>query len=370
MPYNNSATPSAFTVYARVENTATGCFNTTSLDVNVRNSPDVSTKTQYIDACDTDHDGFDVFNLTDVISDVLQGLTGVNTSFYLTYEEAESRTNPIPDPTNFSNTIQDVQEVYLRVEDDTTGCPTIVPVQVHTNLLLTGTNIEDYAICDDESNDGVGDFYLNVISAFIANDLPNINVTYYHSQTDLDTNTNAIDETTPLTATSPKILYIDIENTVSGCHEQSQIKLLVNPVLLFKPLAPLEYCDTDEDGIVDVDLHSLDAEVTGGNTNFEVHYFLTEQEAIDNNVNNEISFPSVSGTQSFYARIVNIASSCKTINKFEITVNPAPAITQPSSIIECDDDQDGFYTVNLESKIQEIVADPTGLNIDFFHIVK
>ncbi len=366
IPYTNSTTPTSFSVFVRVQNTLTGCFTTTTLDVNVRNSPDVSTDIQYIDACDADHDGFANFDLTQVINNVLQGLTGVTPSFHFTYDEAESGTNAIVNPNSFDNTTENVQEVYLRIEDDITKCPTIVPVQVHTNLLLTGTNIEDYALCDDETNDGIGDFYLNVVSGFIANDIPNIDITFYESQTDLDSNTNPIDETVPYTATSPKILYIDLENTASGCHEKSEIKLLVNPILLFKPAAPVPYCDTDQDGVVNVDLHSLDDTVTNGNTDFEVHYFLTEQEAIDNNINNEIYTYSVSGTQTFYARIVNIASGCHTENSFDITINPAPSVSQPNNIIECDNDQDGFYVINLQNKIPEIVADPTNLDIDFF----
>ncbi|MFH4966137.1 choice-of-anchor L domain-containing protein [Gaetbulibacter sp. M235] len=365
-PYINSSTPSSFSVFARVQNTLTGCISTTTLDVNVRNSPIVNTDIQYIDACDTDHDGFDNFDLTQVINDVLQGLAGVTTSFHLTYNEAESGTNPISNPSSFDNTTENVQEVYLRVEDSSSGCPTIVPVQVHTNLLLTGTNIEDYALCDDETNDGIGDFYLNVVSGYITNDIPNIDITFYESQNDLDNNLNPIDETVPYTATSPKILYIDLENTLTNCHEKSQIKLLVNPVLLFKPAAPVPYCDTDQDGVVDVDLHSLDDTVNNGNTDFEVHYFLTLQEAKDNNVNNEIYTYPVSGTQTFYARIVNIASGCHTENSFDIIINPAPAVSQPSDIIICDTDQDGFYVINLQNKIPEIVSDPTGLNIGFF----
>ena len=57
---------------------------------------------------------------------------------------------PIPDPTNYQQyKIKDVQTVFIRVEDNNTGCPTIVPIEVHTNLLLTGTNIQDFALCDD-----------------------------------------------------------------------------------------------------------------------------------------------------------------------------------------------------------------------------
>lgn len=364
-PYVNSSSPNSQSFFVRITNTLTSCFNITTLDVIVTNSPIVIRDIQYIDACDTDHDTFASFDLTQVIPNVLNGLTGVSTSFYLTHDDAEAGSNPIADPANFFNTTPEVQTVFIRVEDNSTGCPTIVPIEVHTNLLLTGTNIEDYALCDDAANDGIADFFLNLITTHIANELPNITVTYYENQTDLINNNtaNALDPGIPFTATSSTPLYINISN--GTCSEQGEIKLLVNPILLFNPANPLPYCDDDTDGVVNVDLHSLDEQVNQGNLNFEVFYFLTQQDAEDNT--NELAplYP-ISGTVTLFARIVNIDSSCYTVNSFNITVVPAPAISQPSPFIICDTDQDGFSVINLESKIPEIVSSTIGLDISFF----
>ena len=136
---------------------------------------------------------------------------------------------------------------------------------------------------------------------------------------------------------------------------------------MFDQVAPQEYCDDDDDGTVNVDLHSLDDIVNSGNTNFEVHYFLTEQEAIDNNANDEISFYSVTGSQTFYARIENINSSCHTENRVDIVIIPSPVLLTPTvDFIVCDNDQDGISIINLEDKIPEIVVNTSGLNISFF----
>ncbi|MGZ0016406.1 choice-of-anchor L domain-containing protein [Yeosuana sp. AK3] len=364
-PFVNVSSPNSQLFYVRVINAQTGCVNTTTLTVDIVNSPIVNTDTQFIDACDPDHDGFASFNLTEVISDVLQGLTGVSTTFHETFEDAENGTNAIANETNYQNIDLEVQTVFIRVTDNTTGCPTIVPIEIHTNLLLTGTEIGDFALCDDATNDGIANFFLNVITDFIANELPNIDVTFYETQTDLDNNTNPIDETVPYSATSPQTLFINIVDTVSGCSEQAEIQLLVNPILLFNPVSPIEYCDSDEDGIVNVDLHSLDAIINSGNSNFQVTYFQTLQDAKDN-INELPPFYSVTGTETFFARLENIDSGCHTENQFDITVIPAPAVTQPTGFIICDNDQDGFSMINLENKIPEIVSDTTGLTISFF----
>lgn len=366
-PYVNNSSPNAQSFFVRVIDNLTGCVKTTTLTVDVINSPIINTDTQFIDACDTDHDSFASFDLTQIVPNVIQGLTGVTWTFHLTYDDAETGSNAIADPSNFINTTPDVQTVFISVLDDITGCPSIVPIEVHTNLLLTGTEIEDFALCDDASNDGIADFFLDIITIYIANDLPNINVNYYEDPLDsVDNNiANALDVSMPYTASSPQTLYVYIEDTITGCFENAEIKLLVNPILLFQPVAPVQYCDSDEDGIVNVDLHTLDTIVNNGNTNFEVTYFLSESDAKDN-INELPPLYSVTGIKEFWARLENIDSGCHTENRFEIEVYPAPAVTQPSPFLICDNDQDGFSIVNLEDKIPEIVTDTAGLTITFY----
>ena len=92
--------------------------------------------------------------------------------------------NIIADETNYQYTNAVIEPgsatIYLRIEDETTGCATIVPFEIHTNLLLTGTDTGDFALCDtnDNSTDSL-DFYLNPIENFIANDLPNSYNSYF-----------------------------------------------------------------------------------------------------------------------------------------------------------------------------------------------
>lgn len=369
-PYVNTNTPTEV-VYARIIDTQTGCVNTTSLTINITTSPIVNRDTQYIDACDTDHDGSADFDLTQVINDVLMGLTGVTFTFHETLPDAQTGDNPIADETNYQyqNALLEPGNatLYIRIVDDITGCASIVPLEVHTNLLLTGTDTGDFALCDtnDDTNDTLA-FDLNIVALYIANELPNIFVTFYETETDRDTDNNPLDDSIPYPATSPTTLYIKIDDVISGCSDFSEITLLVNPVILFNPTAPIPYCDTDDDGIVSIDLASLDDTVTGGNPNFEVRYYPTYTDA-ENNTNQLPPFyTNTLMVETIYARIENIDTSCNTINPFEIQINVAPAATSPSPILICDNDQDGFSIINLEDKISETVTSTAGLNIDFF----
>lgn len=370
VPYINTNTP-VDVVFVRIVDSQTGCVNTTSLTVNITTSPIVNMNTQYLDACDTDHDGNANFDLTQVINDILMGLTGVTVTFHETLPDAQTGSNPVADETNYQYQNAVIEPgsgtLYVRIVDDVTGCASLVPLEVHTNLLLTGTDTGDFALCDtnDDENDTL-EFNLNTVALFIANELPNIVVTFYETENDRDTDTNPLDSNILYAATSPTTLYIKIDDVGSGCSEFSEITLLINPVLLFNPANPLPYCDTDDDGFVSIDLASLDDTVTGGNPNFEVRYFPTDADAQNNTNQLPPFYTNTSMIETIYARIENIDTGCSTINPFDIQINLAPAATSPSPIIICDNDQDGFSVINLDDKIPETVTSTTGINIDFF----
>ena len=369
-PYINTNTPNEM-VFVRIVNTLTGCTVTSNLDVEITISPIVNRDTQYIDACDTDLDGSANFDLTEVIANILNGLTGVSTTFHATFDDAQMNTNVIADETNYQYTNALMEPgsatIYLRIEDDVTGCSTVTPFEIHTNLLLTATDTGDFALCDNnEDSSDTLDFDLNTIEGFIANDLPSIiTVTFYEDEDDRDNGVNALDKSVIYEAVSPQVLYIAIDN--GECSENTQITLLVNPILLFTSQV-IPYCDDDDDGIASIDLTSLDSIITNGNTNFSVTYFEDNADAISNNENNQLPpfYNNTNAIETLYARIENTDSGCATVNPFQIEVYTAPPTNLPTDVVICDDDDDGFSRVNLDTKIDEAVSSRTGFIIDVF----
>ncbi|MBU2951607.1 T9SS type B sorting domain-containing protein [Tamlana agarivorans] len=368
--YKNSSASDI--VYVRAVNINTRCATTTSLTINTQISPIVNkTDPQFIDACDTDLDGHALFDLTEVLPNILNGLTGVNTTFHANYEDANNGTNPIADETNYEFTngfdAPGFTSIYLRVEDSGTGCASVVPFEIHTNLLLTATDTGDFAICDenDDSTD-TAKFNLLSVESFIANDLPfPISVEFYETEADRSAG-NSVDKNQFYEATSPHTLYVSIGD--GACTQEAEINLRVNPVLLFTS-PPIAYCDDDDDGIVDIDLQSLDETITGGNANFNVTYFETEIDAENNDTSNRLTryYRNTNPITTLYARIASVgATGCSTVNEFQIEVVTAPSTNKPNDIIICDNDQDGFSIINLNSKTSEIVSNTAGLDVDFF----
>lgn len=362
-PYTNTSTPSEL-LYVRVTNVQSGCVSTTTVEIEVVDNPIVNPDPVYIDACDLNHDGFATFDLTQAINEILQGLTNVTVTFYVDQADAESRTNPIANSTNYANIIIEEQIIYVRIEDNATGCFSIKELEIHTNLLLTGTNIQDFALCDNDGDDEVS-FDLGSIAIVIINQIPGINITFYAMQTDLDNGTNPLDPLTPFVVTnSPQTLYFELTN--GSCTEQAEVDLLINAFVAFTPIGSQDYCDIDDDGFVEIDLSSFDMLITGGNPEYNALYFPTEIDARNGTNVHPNLYTNVSNPEMIYARISNNITGCFDVNFFEINVIPAPTVTQPNDIIICDNDGDGFSIIDLDAKISEIVPSQTGLIIGFF----
>lgn len=368
-PFENTANNPAEieTLYVRVYDPVTGCFSTTTLDIHVVNPPKVTVDRPYINTCNPNSTGYESFDLVSIIAELLENLTSVPDGFYESYQDAEDRINPIANSSNYQNTIQNFQVVYLRVVDTDSGCFTIVPIELHTNIKLTGFNTNDFNGCDDHTKDGIVDFDLNDIAEALVNGYEGFGVTFYKTINDQENKTNAIDINLPYTVDSnsppiPHVLYATISN--DDCDNFVTINLIVNPPIELPILAPDPYCDTDQDGITDVLLESFDTYITQGFANVSVQYYETEEDALSND---PITIPHliIDNSKTIYVRVTNTLTTCYDIGPMTINIVKPPVIIGSAEIIQCDDDQDGLYSVDLESKIPDIIADTTGLTITF-----
>ena len=362
MPYSNTNPNEQ--LFVSIRDVDTGCIRTTTININVFDSPTINAQgPHFIDACDSDLDGFASFDLTSIIPDVLEGLTGVSTTFHLTAEDALTGANPIADESNYSNINANVQTIYIRVEDDSSGCSSVAPIELHSNLLLTATNIRDVTACDID-DDGTEDFTFDSIATTIINNLEDVTVTFYETEDDRNNGTNPIDSSSPYPSQdNPQIIYITLESPT--CTEFAEFELILFPIVEFDSVGTLEVCDDDQDGIVTTDLSHLNADVTNGQTGFNVKYYLTEQDAIDDTNALPNLYENVSNPFTLYTRISFSETGCFTNNSLEVKIIPAPESEKPDDIIICDDDRDGYSSVNLYQSIPTSILATSNRTVTF-----
>lgn len=355
MPYVNTSANEQ--LFVSVTNTQTGCNSTTSLDLTVLENPEINSSNFYIDTCDPNSNGFANFDLTAVITEVLQGLSGVSVSFHTSQNDALTASNPIADETNYQNISAEQQVIFIRVESDTTGCATIKPIGIHTNLLLSATNIEDITVCDID-NDGTEAFDFANIALDVINDVPNVSVVFYESETDRTNQVNPINPDIPYNSQSnPQTIYLALESP--NCSEEAEIELILSPVVYFNSAGTLTACDDDQDGVANINLSSFDDDVTNGLNGFSVTYFLTEQDAIDNTNVLPNNYTNTTNPFTLYPRITSNETECVDVNSFQVQLLPAPLTESLEDVVICDADRDGFSSVNLTNSIpNSILATP------------
>ena len=149
-PYTN--TSNAQTIYLRGENDITGCYSTITLDLRVNPIPSPAVPDP-IEVCDEDNDGFTFFDIETYESDIINGELDITISYYETLTNAQNAVEPLVSP--YFNIVPDSQIIFVRAENDLTGCFNIVEQELVTlPSPVLPVIIEDIILCDQDG-DGV-----------------------------------------------------------------------------------------------------------------------------------------------------------------------------------------------------------------------
>lgn len=353
-------------LFVRVVDINSGCSATTTATIVKYESVNLNYDLQQIDACEQDGDGYAYFDITSVIEEVLDGETNVTVTYHPSKEDANNNTNVITDPSNYQNTILNMQIVYIRVQNNDSPCFSIMPIELHTNILLTATNLTPYFFeCDTAPDDGLADFDLNDIEALIVNGVEDVTITFYETEADQISENNPLDKTILYSTveTDGNVLFFILESPT--CKYLDSIILIVTPSISIADVTNQSYCNTNDSEIASIDLTTFDSQIADNITNAVVEYYETLENAelrVDRLPNPYIN---TTNPVKLYALVYNNVTQCSDIGELIIDILPAPVATNPTPFIICDDDQDGRTIINLEDKITEIVTDTTGLDITF-----
>ncbi|MEW5674682.1 T9SS type B sorting domain-containing protein [Flavobacterium enshiense] len=230
-------------IYARLRNTATGCFNTTSFNLVVVPKPTVSSPVT-LKQCDVDQDAFTNFNLHEA-DEIINNGSNLTFSYFTSLNNAENNLSPITNDTNFPS---GNRRIWARVDDNNTGCyrtaelnlvvsATQIPASFNPVLLNECDELVNNASQNDAANNGYDFFDLgstrNTFLALFTNP-SNLTVSYYTSLADAEAEINAIDTTVPFRNTIPDYqpIFVRIDsNTNNDCMGLGNyINLQVNPI--------------------------------------------------------------------------------------------------------------------------------------------
>ncbi len=357
VPYQNEADGQE--VYARVEDTATGCYATTGLILLVEQAP-VANAPSPIEFCDPDSDGYGVFDLGSRDAEVTGGDPSLEVSYHETAADAMSGSNPLSSP--YVNINIDSQTVYVRVESGTiaTDCASFTELQltVSPTPQLGAAAVSPLRECDGPEADGIAEFDLTDRLAEILQELadPSLyTVRFYEDATEAELGdpSDAIASPFSYSVTDPfgQTLTVRVEDNATGCFKLTALELVVDPLPVAVVAPPLEQCDDDvADGLTVFDLTDRDAQITGGEGSSAVAYYetLAQAELGTGAVADPTAYTNTSvggapaNPQTLWAVVTDTGTGCTATTTLTIRVLPRPTPTQDMpELVLCDETDTG-----------------------------
>ena len=358
--YTNTSNPQ--TIWTRIADAVTGCFIVDSFTLTVLDTPFANTPTS-LKECDTDTDGIDEFDLTQADADIIGGQTDVFVNYYLTLALAEAGDPATALASPYTN-ITSPQTVYGRIEKTLTGCFDITELEL---VVILAEPLPTYELCDDDVADGITVFDLTQWDFQIAADPTGLVITYHETAASASAGVPFIDPANAYTNLSnPQGMFVRVVNT-DGCVTIGTFDLFVNPLPLFNVPTLFELCDDAvADGLTEFDLSLKDLEITGGDPNLGVTYYLTLQDADAGTPELVLPYTNISNPQTVYPRISNLTTGCFDTTELDLFVNPLPIPFPPAALERCDNNADDVALFDLTLADADIVGDQTGVFVNYY----
>ncbi|GLB48796.1 choice-of-anchor L domain-containing protein [Neptunitalea lumnitzerae] len=341
-------------IYVRLENPVTGCYNTTvltlmNMDVPVMNAPTTLT------FCDDDNDGFGEFYLEQTALDVVPADGNDYTvTFHVTQSDAENDVNVFTSP--YENIVQDNQTIYVRVENDLTGCYDVDPLPLIVNPTpVVPFDLPDMEICDDQLADGRAEFDLSEqnVNVYGSQSTADFTISYYETEIEAVDAVNAISTNYYVNQVAfLQTIYVRLEDNVTGCFTVRDFDLIVNPNPVINPSYDYDLALCDDfgqpgDQITEFDLTVKNDEITGGVNGYIVSYYETEADAEVgvNAIADDTAYENTVSPYTLHVRVEDANTGCYSLTTLTLRVlnNPSPQEVNPELEV-CDDDSDGDST--------------------------
>jgi gliding motility-associated-like protein len=364
--YTNT-TPDLQTIYFRVEDTATGCYDTATLDLDAIPSP-AATSPAPLEECDDNDgvvDGLADFDLSSLDAAITGGAGNVTVSYHATQNDADQGVSPLAYPVYNSPTAT----IYARVEENSTaGCHNTAPVDLvvlpNPDLNVTIPALE---ACDPEG-DGVETFDLTQNEAIIKTNEPapgDWTVEYYASAQDLNNGTPVADATAFTNDATQQTQAIHVLVTsADGCSSQTTFNVVVNPLPgVNTPETRIVCDDGSSNGIASFDLTQATTQITGNDPDLSVTYHEDAAgtgPAIGPNYTNTTPY-----NQTIYVRIEDNVTGCTVVLPMDLQVDQAPTANTPQPFVHCDPDNDGFGIFDLPTLDNEITGGAAGVGVTY-----
>ena len=336
------------------------CSDSKDITINFFDTP-VANQPQNLSLCTTNGTGFEEFNFTNQIIDIIGGQANMDVSFHTDPTDAQNNTNPITLLigglyTNVTNP----ETIYVRIDNNgNSDCFDTTQFEISVGDGIT-TSLPDNTIvrkCDDLA-DGTENFDITQFDSDILGALAPADHTilYYTTENDAINATNPILNTNPYpSAVAEQIIWVRVEDiNNSACNAITSFTIYVDVIPVAVQPLEMRNCDVTPFGEETFDLTTQNEAVLGGpiaGGGLDPALYTVTYHWVDNTnpttpVDMSIADPTTHTTiapalsQEIFATVSNNANTdCTTVTSFFIFRDPIYTTAVPSedlNLTECD----------------------------------
>src|SRR5690606_4755336 len=241
-------------------------------------------------------------------------------TFHESITDAQNDENALTDTNNFNppvgNTI-----VFVRFENPVTLCFTVKELSITKLPAPAVTDVTDL-ICDDDLNN-IYDVILGDYDSEVTTET-DVTLSYHHTHTEAWDNLSSIDKTTDFVIDAfPKMLFVRTQNNTTGCANVSEITFTTNPKVPSQNSA-MAICDeSDDDGLTQFDLTSVQNEMaTEDGVAFVYYTSLTDAQNDENAITDFTSFTNDNPYSDVVFVRISAPGFCDNLAQISLTVHP------------------------------------------------
>ena len=374
VPQNPIANPTAFPIpvnstieiFIRVEKD--GCPNIGNVEITVNSNPEVGENIEIGPICDADGDGFILVNLEDDAADLVDIPADYIISYHTSQADADSGTNPIPNPTNYSIPVNQTLTIFVRVKHSANDCFSTATITYQTVERPVLNDLDAYALCVDQTG-GNYNFDLNYFNDLVTATPENYTITYHTSQSDADSGINPINpaDAYPIPVNSTVTVFIRVE--AAGCYDTRSVEISINSNPEVTDLPDQSFCSNQQTGSIPYDLTQYESEWTNNPADYQFTYHTSQSDADSglNPIPNPNNYLIPLGAQTtIYVRVENPGTEC--FHTTILTLFPGATATLNEDLVYalCDENFDGIYLFNLNDLEADLNADPNSLEFAYY----
>ena len=361
--YRNTNYPSDVTrqtIYFKITNKNNNdCSGTGELYLKTNTVP-VANSVDDLEFCDDANDGSatnGIVTTFDLESQTSTILGTQNTSDYtVTYHETAANANSGNNPLTslFTNTVRDLQTIYVRVTNNTTGCFTDhITFNLIIHPLPIANFVVDLEVCDDNSDGSARNGFSKTIdlesqtAEILGTQSSAIySVTYHRDLNEAQNGLNPLVSPFSNTTANRQTIYVRVFNADTQCANGiSDFDVIINPEPTFETISNLSECDNNDDfddanGIIQtIDLDGKISEILGASQDpddFNVTFHTSKTNATSGSSAISSPYENSAAIETIFIRIQNKRTGCVNDDAFfDVIVNSLPDFTVTTPQILC-----------------------------------